>query len=316
MRLKHLSARTEKAYVAWIRRYVRHCRLRHPETCGAAEVRSFLQSLVIDRGLSASSQNQALAALQFLYREVLDKSLGRLPDFARAKRPPRVPNVLEPEDVAAVIAQLSGLPRLVMMLMYGAGLRLEEALTLRVRDVDVRRRVLTVRGGKGNRDRRTMLPETLVEALSAQLLRVRAEHLRDVRRGGGYVRLPYAHERKMPDAVRDWRWSWLVPATRVYVERSTRRRFRHHLHPSTVQRAITAAGLRSGINKRVSAHTMRHSFANQLLRAGYDIRTVQELLGHADASTTMRYLHAMERSTGVRSPLDLLPGLPSAISLD
>lgn len=306
IRLKHYSPKTEKAYVAWIRRFVHFCDMRHPERCGAAEVRDFLERLATHDGLAASTQNQALAALQFLYEQVLEVSLGRLPAFARAKHAVRVPNVLEPTDVAAVIAQLSGVVRLVVMLMYGAGLRLEEALSLRVKDVDARRRVLTVRGGKGNKDRRTMLPETLVEAMTAQLMRVRTKQLQDMQRGGGYVRLPDAIDRKIPSAVRDWRWSWLFPAAREYVDRDTRHRFRHHLHPSTVQRAITMAGVRSGINQRVTAHTMRHSFATQLLRAGYDIRTVQELLGHRDLNTTMIYLHVLDRGAGVRSPLDLL----------
>ena len=309
LRLKHFSRQTEKAYVYWVRRYVMFCAMRPPVECGAGDVRDFLESLAIQGRLSASSQNQALAALQFLYEQVLGVTLGALPAFARAKRPVRIPNVLSKEHVGAVLSEMNGLPKLATMLMYGAGLRLSEALSLRVKDVDLRRRVLTIRGGKGNKDRRTVLPESLVGRIEQQLSRVRMDHLRDISRGGGYVRLPDALERKMPAAARDWRWTWLMPASREFIERSSKRRFRHHLHATTVQRAISIAGVRAGLSQRVSAHTMRHSFATELLRSGCDIRTVQELLGHSDVSTTMIYLHVLDRGTGVRSPLDALEGV-------
>ncbi|MGH7718863.1 MAG: integron integrase [Gemmatimonadaceae bacterium] len=307
---KHFSRWTEKAYVGWIIRYVRFCGLRHPRECEPSEVERFLEFLALEQRLAPSSQNQALAALRFLYKQVLGIDLGRLPEYARARTPARVPNVLEPEEVQQVLAQLSGRNRLIAELMYGSGLRLGEAISLRVRDVDVRRHVLTIRSGKGQKDRRTRLPDAVVEAMTAQVTRVRSRHLADLRRGGGYVMLPGALDRTISSASRGWRWSWMFPAARTWRDAATDRQFRHHVHQTTVQRAIAVAGTRSGISKRVSAHTFRHSFATHLLRSGCDIRTVQELLGHRDVSTTMVYLHGLERGLGTRSPLDRLRAQP------
>ena len=306
MRALHMSPLTEKAYVGWVRRYVKFCAMRHPGECGALEVRAFLESLAVQSAVAASTQNQAAAALRFLYQHVVGRPLGALPALLMARRPKRVPNVLEPDEVQLVLDALRGRTRLVVELLYGAGLRLNEALRLRVKDVDLRRRTLTVRDGKGARDRRTVLPESLLGALEEQLRRVRQVHWRDMRVGDVTIPLPYAMDRKAPTATRDWRWAWLFPAARTQREASTGRTFRTHLHMSTIQRSIGAAAATTRINKRVTAHTFRHSFATHLLRSGADIRTVQEILGHHDVSTTMVYLHVMERGLSIQSPLDRL----------
>lgn len=305
-RARHLSHLTEKAYVAWLRRFVKFCGMRHPRDCGASDVRDFLESLATESHVAASTQNQAAAALRFVYKAVLGRSLGELPAFVMAQRPKRVPNILEPDDVLIVLRMLRGHVRLVVELLYGAGLRLNEALQLRVKDLDLRRRTLTVRDGKGARDRRTVLPDSLVGALEDQLRYVRRIHWRDLRAGDVHIPLPYAMDRKAPSATRDWRWAWLFPSARTYHERETGRQFRAHLHKSTIQRAIARAAERSRLNKRVTAHTFRHSFATHLLRSGADIRTVQEILGHRDVSTTMIYLHVLRRGAAVQSPLDRL----------
>lgn len=305
LRLRHFSAGTERAYVFWTRRFVLFCG-RHPVECSERDVVGFLDHLVSTRQIAASTQNQAVAALSFLYREVLGRPLSALPAIVRAKSRVRVPNVLEPEEIERVLRELRGSPRLVVMLMYGAGLRLHEALSLRLKDLDLARHTVVVREGKGGKDRRSVLPERLIGVLAERVAELRMNHLREVQRGGGHVALPRALAAKLPGAVQDWRWSWLFPAARDVRVRATGRRVRFPLHDSTVQRAIGAAGIASGINKRVTAHTFRHSFATHLLRSGSDIRTVQELLGHRDVSTTMVYLHVLDRGLGVRSPLDRL----------
>lgn len=311
LRVRHYSRQTEKAYVSWIRRFVHFCAMRHPRDCTEADVRRFMEYLAQERQVSASTQNQALAALLFLYREVLGAPLDATSAAVRAKRGVRVPNVLSPEEVTSVIEALQGDARLVASLLYGAGLRLNEALTLRVKDVDLQRRVITVHAGKGDKDRRSVLPEAMVEPLRMRIQESRQLHLRDMVRGAGFVPLPEALASKLPGAVRDWRWTWLFPANRTFRDRRTGHVMRYHLYATTVQRAIARAAIAGGINKRVTAHTFRHSFATHLLRAGYDIRTVQELLGHRDVSTTMVYLHVLDRGTGVRSPLDALARAPS-----
>jgi integron integrase len=306
LRLRHFSPRTEKAYVAWVKRYVRFSSLRHPRECGAHEVGAFLQDLASNRKVAASTQNQALAALQFLYRQVVKRPLVGT-RFARAKTPVRVPNVLAPEEIEGVLRELANSDvRLVVGLLYGAGLRLGEAVSLRVKDIDLRRKVITVRGGKGGKDRRTVLPEVLIPAIAEQVERVRRLNLLAVRSGRAAVPLPHALAAKYPRASADWRWTWVFPASRRFRERRTGRWLLWHVHETTVHRAIRRAAERSGINRRVSAHTFRHSFATHLLRNGYDIRTVQELLGHRDVSTTMVYLHVLDTGAGVRSPLDRL----------
>lgn len=306
LRTRHYSRRTERAYVGWVRRYVHFCGLRHPRECGESELRAFLSHLAAERQVSASTQNQARAALLFLYRALLRVPVAADTALVRAKEGVRVPNVLAPDEVAMVLQTLEGDVQLIARLLYGGGLRLNEALQLRVKDVDLRRRVLVVRGGKGGKDRRTVLPESLAVLMHDRIERSRQLHLRDLARGGAGVALPHALGRKLPGATRDWRWTWVFPAARQYRERGTGRIMRHHLHDTTVQRAIAAGARESGVTKRVSAHTFRHSFATHLLRSGYDIRTVQELLGHRDVSTTMIYLHILDRGPGVRSPLDSL----------
>jgi len=268
---------------------------------------SFLSHLATERRVAASTQNQALAALLFLYRDVLGLTVGWLDTMVRAKRPARVPTVLSREEARRVLKAMHGTPRLVAQVLYGAGLRLSEACALRVKDVDLDRRELVVRHGKGGRDRLTMLPESLVEPLREHLERVRALHRRDLAAGRGQVMLPDAYARKAPSAVRDVRWQWVFPATRFYRDAATGVWVRHHLHQTVIQRAVAAAALAAAVNKRVGCHTFRHSFATHLLEAGYDIRTVQELLGHRDVKTTMIYTHVLNKGgRGVRSPLDAL----------
>ncbi len=305
MRLRRLSARTEEAYVGWIKRYARFHNLRHPRSLGEAEVTAFLTHLAVQARVSASTQNQALAALLFLYRDVFGEPLPWLSEVVRAKRPTRLPAVLTREEVRVVLAEVRGAARLVALLLYGAGLRLMEALQLRVKDLDLERAVLTVRAGKGDKDRITVLPRSAVAALRAHLLEVRLLHGRDLRSGAGAVVLPDALARKIPAAERAWEWQWVFPATRPYVDVRTGARRRHHLHETVVQRAVTDAARRGAIAKRVTCHTFRHSFATHLLEDGYDIRTIQELLGHRDVRTTMIYTHVLNRGgRAVNSPAD------------
>lgn len=305
IRARHYSRRTEEAYVGWVRRFIVWSGRRHPRELGAGDVRRFLSRLATVRRVSASTQNQALSALVFLYREVLADPLPEVEGVVRAKRPRRLPVVLTRAEASSVIERLQGPTRLVAILLYGSGLRLLEALTLRVKDLDFDKGQLTVRGGKGNKDRVTVLPAVAAPALRAHLARVRRLHVRDLAAGAGAVELPDALARKYPNAAREWSWQWVFPATRVYRDPATGDRRRHHLHETAVQRAVKEAMLAAEITKRASCHTFRHSFAIHLLEDGYDIRTVQELLGHTDVSTTMIYTHVLNRGgLGVVSPLD------------
>jgi len=305
LRLRHYSRRTERAYLGWIRRYIVFHAKRHPAEMGAAEVSRFLSSLAVEGRVSASTQNQALAALLFLYGPVLGVELPWLDELVRAVRPERLPVVLSRDEVRAVLLVLRGTPRLMAVLLYGAGLRLLECARLRVKDLDFAANQIVVRSGKGDRDRVTLLPAVVRPALERQLARVRAQHERDLRAGAGWVELPHALARKYPNAGREWAWQWVFPATRTYTERTTSQRRRHHLHETVVQRAVYRAVREAGLTKPASCHTFRHSFATHLLEDGYDIRTVQELLGHRDVRTTMIYTHVLNRGpAGVRSPLD------------
>ena len=305
VRTRHYSPRTEEAYVGWVRRFVRFHGRRHPAELGVGEVRRFLSALAVGQGVSASTQSQALSAILFLYREVLGRPLSRIDGVVRAKRPKRLPVVLSRSEVARVLKQIDGTPQLVAALLYGSGLRLLEAVSLRVKDVDFRDARLLVRGGKGDRDRVTVLPTGLATPLQQHLRRVRRLHARDIARGAGRVALPGALGRKYPGAGREWGWQWVFPATKLYTDARTGERRRHHLHESAVQRAVREGVLRAGITQRASCHTFRHSFATHLLEAGYDIRTVQELLGHRDVRPTMIYTHVLNRGArAVVSPLD------------
>ena len=302
---RHYSRRTEKAYVHWIKRYIFFHGKRHPAEMGAAEVTAFLTSLAVQSKVAASTQNQALSALLFLYREVLGVELPWLDDVVRAKRPLHLPVVLTRDEVRAVLQRLDGVPRLMAVLLYGAGLRLLECCRLRVKDVDFAMNQITIRDGKGHKDRPTMLPAAVKAEMAAHLERVREQHQADLRHGAGWVELPGALMRKYPNAGRDWGWQWVFPATRFYVDRVTGQRRRHHLHESVLQRAVKDAVRAAGIAKPATCHTFRHSFATHLLEESHDIRTVQELLGHRDVSTTMFYTHLLNRGpAGVRSPAD------------
>jgi integron integrase len=305
-RTRAYSRRTEAAYVAWVRRFVVFHGKRHPREMGTAEVRAFLQHLACTLDVAASTQNQAFGALLFLYREVLEQPIEGLEDTPRAKRPVRLPLVLNRGEVDRIFAHLEGVPLLAASLMYGAGLRLLECLQLRVKDIDFVRGELTVRSGKGSKDRVTVLPRRLDRALRAQLARVKAQHAADVAAGGGHVELPHALARKHPNASRELGWQWVFPAGRSYVHVRSGERRRHHYHESAIQRVFKDAVRSSAIVKPATCHALRHSFATELLAAGYDIRTIQELLGHNDVSTTMVYTHVLNRGgRGVRSPLDL-----------
>ena len=305
IRVRQYSRRTEKAYVRWIKRYIFFHGKRHPGEMGASEATAFLTSLALHDKVSASTQNQALSALLFLYREVMGVELPWLHDVVRAKRPQHLPVVLTREEVRAVLQRLDGVPRLMALLLYGAGLRLLECCHLRVKDIDFATNQIVVRDGKGRKDRVTMLPAAAKATLTAHLARAREQHQADLRYGAGWVELPNALPRKYPNAGRDWGWQWVFPATRFYVERVTGHRRRHHLHESVLQRAVKDAVRGAGIAKPATCHTFRHSFATHLLEDSHDIRTVQELLGHADVSTTMIYTHVLNRGpAGVRSPAD------------
>jgi integron integrase len=302
---RHFSWRTERAYIGWIKRFILFHGKRHPATLGEAEVTAFLSHLATRDRVSSSTQNQALSAIIFLYRTVLGRNLEWMESVVRAKRAVRLPVVLTRDEVRAIFAEMRGTPWLMVSLMYGAGLRLLECARLRVKDVDFARLEITVRNGKGGKDRRTMLPLSLRGSLAAHLERVRILHTRDLRRRLGGVALPDGVERKYPQAAWEWGWQWVFPATRLYRDAATGAWRRHHLHETVVQRAMKEAVRRTGIAKPASCHTLRHSFATHLLEAGYDIRTIQELLGHSDVSTTMIYTHVLNKGgQGVRSPLD------------
>ena len=303
---KHYSARTEQAYAQWVRRYVRFHGRRHPREMGEVQVRDFLTHLARDEQVSASTQNQALAALLFLYREVLALPISGAMQHLHAKRPERLPVVMTREETQRVLQAMRGTTRLMASLMYGSGMRLMECCTLRVKDVDLTRGEIVIRSGKGQKDRVTMLPQRVQPALRMHLERAAAQHAKDVAGGGGFVVLPDALRRKLGDrTARSWPWQWIFPATRGYRDPATGERRRHHLHESVLQRDVTNAVREAQIGKRATCHTFRHSFATHLLASGSDIRTIQELMGHKDVRTTMIYTHVLNRGgLGVRSPLD------------
>jgi integron integrase len=307
LRTRHYSRRTEKSYVGWIRRFVVFHGMRHPAEMGKDEIERFLSSLAVRSKVSASTQNQALNALVFLYAQVLGRDIGWMDKLVRAKRPKLLPVVMTREEVRAVLNHLTGTNRLMAILLYGAGLRLMEWLGLRVKDVDLAASQITVRGGKGQKDRVTLLPSAAKAELARHLESAFRQHRADLSRGAGWVELPEALGRKYPHAGKEWGWQWVFPATRHYWHRESGQRRRHHLHESVLQRAVKEAVRRAEVVKPASCHTFRHSFATHLLEDGHDIRTIQELLGHRDVSTTMIYTHVLNRGWGaVQSPADRL----------
>ena len=305
LRVGHYSLRTERAYLGWIRRFILANGTRHPRELGATHVEAFLTGLAVEGRVAASTQNQALSALLFLYRDVLGMKLAWMDDVVRAKRPRRVPTVLLQTEVRTLLANMEGRMAVLARLLYGTGMRLMEGVRLRVKDVDFARNEITVREGKGGKDRRTVLPASLVPALQAEVERVHVLHQCDLGRGAGEVWLPHALSRKYPKAARELGWQYVFPARNLSLDPRDGRWRRHHLDEAMLARALKRAQLAAGINKPVTAHTLRHSFATHLIEAGYDIRTVQELLGHKDVATTQIYTHVLNRGAGaVLSPLD------------
>ena len=305
LRARHYSKRTEQAYLHWIKRYIYFHQKRHPAEMGELEMNTFLSHLALKENVSASTQNQALSALLFLYRHVLGREIGKIGEVIRARKPKRLPVVLTPNETKAVLANLSGEKWLMASLLYGAGLRLIECLRLRIQDVDFARMEIAVRDGKGGKDRIVMLPTSLVQPLQEHLSKVKKIHEQDLTDGWGRVQLPNALHRKYPHAPKEWRSQRMFPQEERWKNTKTGEQGRHHIHETILQRAVKVAVQRAGIVKRAGCHTFRHSFATHLLENGYDIRTIQELLGHKDLNTTMIYTHILNKGgKGVRSPLD------------
>jgi integron integrase len=307
IRARHYSIRTEDSYLRWIKRFILFHGKRHPREMGGRESQEFLSYLAVEGRVAASTQSQALSAIVFLYQQVLKQTIGSIDDVVHAKQPHRIPVVLTQDEVRAVLAHLSGTTWIMATLLYGAGLRLLECLRLRVKDVDFTYNHIVVRDGKGRKDRVTMLPQQVKAPLQRHLHDVQQLHGQDVQAGAGHVYLPYALERKYPNASREWVWQYVFPAAQPSRDPRTGTIRRHHVHKLVLQRAVHTAVRKAEIPKAASCHTLRHSFATHLLEAGYDIRTVQELLGHKDVSTTMIYTHVLNRGgRGVKSPADLL----------
>ena len=307
IRTRHYSIRTEQAYVNWIRKFILFHNKRHPAEMGATEIGQFITDLAMKKHVAASTQNQALSAILFLYNEVLQQEIGTIDNLVWAKRPKRLPVVLTRDEVKAIMRQLSGTTWIMAMLLYGSGLRLMECLRLRVQDIDFTYKQITVRDAKGQKDRITMLPQILIDPLKQHLKKVKALHEKDLQAGYGTVYLPNALERKYRNANRQWNWQYVFPASQLSIDPRSGRKQRHHLDENVLQRAVKIAIQKAGINKHASCHTLRHSFATHLLEAKYDIRTVQELLGHQDLNTTMIYTHVLNKGgMGVSSPADSL----------
>ena len=305
IRAKHYSLRTEQTYVDWCKRYILFHKKRHPAEMGIPEIQAFIIYLATERNVAASTQNQALSAILFLYRNVLQRELDFPTDIIRAKRPERLPTVLTKAEAMSVIARMNGVTRLMVQLLFGSGLRLMECLRLRIKDVDFASHQIIVRDTKSEKDRSVPLPDSILFDLRMQIQRVKVIHERDLREGYGEVHLPYALERKYPNANREPAWQYVFPAGQRSIDPQTGKVMRHHLHESVLQRAIKQAVRLAKLDKPVSPHTFRHSFATHLLQHGYDIRTVQELLGHKDVKTTMIYTHVLQRGgLAVKSPLD------------
>jgi integron integrase len=305
IRLKHYSLRTEQTYKEWIKRFILFHGKRHPKEMGVEEIQDYLSHLAVEKNVSASTQNQALSAILFLYRHVLHKEIEFPTDIVRAEKSKTLPTVLTHQEALAVINKMHGTPQLMTKLLYGSGLRLMECLRLRVKDIDFGNRQILVRDGKGEDDRVTILPDSLIPDLDLHLQTVALIHQRDLKKGFGEVYLPYALSRKYPNAASEWIWQYIFPALSLSVDPVSKKTMRHHADPSVLQKSIRNAAKLAGIDKPVSPHTFRHSFATHLLQNGYDIRTVQELLGHKDVKTTMIYTHVLQRGgLAVKSPLD------------
>ncbi len=303
----HYSLKTCEAYVTWIKKFIFFHDKRHPAEMAETEINAFLTYLAVEQNVSASTQNQALSALLFLYRHVIGRDLGDLGKVIRARKPKRLPVVLTREEVKAIIGQLKNENQLMASLMYGSGMRLMECLTLRIQDIDFTKNEITIRGGKGDKDRVTMLPESLKINLQEHLKNVKEIHKKDIQDGWGRVQLPEALDRKYPNAPTEWRWQWVFPQENRWRNQKTGEQGRHHVDESILQKAFKQAVEKAGITKRASCHSLRHSFATHLIESGYDIRTVQELLGHTDVRTTMIYTHVLNRDGhGVKSPIDNL----------
>jgi len=307
IRKKHYSIRTEDAYCGWIKQFILFHDKKHPKDIGEKEISEFISYLAVKRNVASSTQNQALNAIVFLYKQVLKIDLGDFGPLERAKKPERLPIVMSREETRRVLLHMTGEAKLMTQLLYGCGLRLMECARLRVKDIEFEQNQIIVRDGKGMKDRVTMLPEQLRNFLRDQIEKVKMLHDQDLKEGGGEVYLPYALETKYPRAAREFGWQYVFPADRISEDPRSGRLRRHHIHETTLQKAVRAAARKAGLTKPVSPHTFRHSFATHLLEAGYDIRTVQELLGHQNVQTTMIYTHVINKgSKGVRSPLDML----------
>ena len=304
IRLRHYSTRTEESYTNWIRKYVLYHNKKHPRDMGEKEIRDYLNYLSLSQNVSYSTQNQALNAIIFLYKNVIKKELGDL-NFEKAKRVKHIPVVLSKNEVNLILDKIEGIVKLIVSLLYGSGLRLNECLRIRIKDVDVDYMQIIIRDGKGEKDRRTMIPGSLINQLKKQIEKVKQIHITDLKKSGGFTNLPYALEKKYPNANKQIGWQYLFPASKQIYEPKTKRKYRHHMHEATIQRAVKSAVSKTKIVKQVSPHTFRHSFATHLLENGYDIRTVQELMGHKDVRTTMIYTHVLNKGVmGVKSPLD------------
>jgi len=307
VRVKHYSIRTEQAYVYWAKKFILFHNKKHPRQMGKKEIIEFLTHLAVIQNVAASTQNQALNALIFLYKEVLSINIGNLTNFTRAKKPQKLPVVYTEQEAIAVIKQLSGIYNLIASLLYGSGLRLLECLRLRVKDIDFSSKQITVKDGKGSKDRVTILPDSIIEKLKLNIKKVKIIHQEDLSDGYGSVYLPYALAKKYPNAPKKFAWQYVFPASNLSKDPQSGEIRRHHLSESSIQKQVKIAVRKTGINKAAGCHTFRHSFATHLLRNGYDIRTVQELLGHKDIKTTMIYTHVLKMGgLSVKSPLDSL----------
>jgi integron integrase len=304
MRAAHYSKRTEESYVNWIKRYIHFHNKRHPNVMGTEEIRNFVTSLAVDHNVSASTQNQALQAILYLYKNILKKDVGWINEIKRSTRIKHLPVVFSKKEIIKIFEHLTGLPRLTVSLLYGGGLRLNEALNLRIKDIDFDYQQIIVRDGKGEKDRHTILPASMISDFKKHLNQVYLQHKEDLKKGKGETILPYALKKKYPNAGKEFGWQYAFPADKFIKDKETGLIFRWHIHESTIQRAVKEAIKKAGITKQGSPHTFRHSFATHLLENGYDIRTIQELLGHQSIKTTMIYTHVLNKGLGVKSPLD------------